>query len=129
MKVLLVLTFCSLTSCAGLQSTSSSSLVGEWRYADKIKSCHYVFNPNGTFEGDVVYRGRTLSRFTGRWSIDGNALLYTYTNDALGRIPAEATDRDKLLSVEREFFIIEAADGSQRKYVRTSPEKKRRTSA
>jgi hypothetical protein len=109
---------CLLASCASSQSSSPSRLVGEWRYADKIQGCHYVFNRNGTFHGDVVYHGKTISKFTGRWSVDGNTLLYAYISDALDRIPAGATDRDKLLSVHREFFIIEAADGSERKYLR-----------
>jgi hypothetical protein len=118
MKAVLALTLCLMASCAGLRSPSPSSLVGEWRYADKIHGCHYVFNRDGTFNGDVVYRAKLISRFAGRWSVDGYTLLYTYVSDALDRIPAGATDRDKLLSVQREFFIIEAADGSKRKYLR-----------
>ena len=129
MKALLVLTLCSLASCAGFQSISPSSLVGEWRYADKTKGCHYVFNRNGTFSGDVVYTGRIIMKFTGRWSVEGDTLLYTYINDALGRIPPGATDRDKLLSVHREFFVIKAADGSKRKYFRVPSEKKPEVSA
>jgi hypothetical protein len=129
MKALLALALCSLASCAGLPGISSTSLVGEWRYADKAKACHYLFNGNGTFSGDVVYRGKTISQFTGRWSIDGDTLLYTYTGDALERIAPGATDRDRLLSVQREFFVIQAADGSKRKYLRVLGEKKPRTSA
>jgi hypothetical protein len=45
-------------------------------------------------------------------------LLYTYVNDELGRIPAGATDRDKLLRVQSDSFLIEAADGSRRQYLR-----------
>ena len=118
MKAVIVLAVCLLSSCAGLPSRYPSSLVGEWRYADRIQGCHYVFDQNGTFHGDVVYHGKTISRFTGRWSVKDNTLLYTYVRDALGRIPAGAIDRDKLLSVENEFFVIEAADGHQRKYRR-----------
>jgi hypothetical protein len=118
MKTVLALTLCLMASCAGLRWNSPSSLVGEWRYADKIQSCHYVFNRDGTFKGEVVYHTKLISKFTGRWSVDGDTLLYTYIGDVLDRIPAGATDRDKLLSVHREFFIIEAADGSKRKYLR-----------
>jgi hypothetical protein len=118
MKILLALSFCLLASCAGLHSNSPSGLVGEWRYADSIQGCHYVFNRDGSFKGEVVYRGKLISKFTGRWSVAGGALLYTYVSDALHRIPAGATDRDKLLEVNRESFIIEAADGSKRKYLR-----------
>jgi hypothetical protein len=118
MKAVLALTLFLTASCVSLRSRSTSSLVGEWRYADKIQGCHYVFNRDGSFKGEVVYHARLISKFTGRWSVDGDTLLYTYVSDMLDRIPAGATDRDKLLSVHREFFIIEAADGSRRKYLR-----------
>ncbi|MEY2490682.1 MAG: hypothetical protein QOC70_2624 [Verrucomicrobiota bacterium] len=118
MKALLALTLFLLASCAGLQSRSPSSLVGEWRYADRTQGCHYVFNRHGGFSGDVVYHGKLISKFAGRWSVDGDILLYTYISDALDRIPAGATDRDKLLAVDKDFFVIEAADGSKRKYLR-----------
>ena len=118
MKTVLALTLCSLASCASWHSHSPSSLVGEWRYVDAIKGCHYLFNRNGTFAGDVVYEGKTISKFTGRWSVEGDTLLYRYISDALGKIPPGATDRDQLLSVHRDFFVIRAADGSKRKYLR-----------
>ena len=118
MKTAFALTLCLLASCAGWPSYAPSSLVGEWRYADEIKSCHYVFNQNGTFAGDVVYHGKTISKFTGRWSVEGDTLHYAYVSDALDKIPAGATDRDKLLSVHPQFFVIQAADGSKRKYLR-----------
>jgi hypothetical protein len=118
MKIVVALTLCLLASCAGFQTTSPNSLVGEWRYADKIQACHYVFGRDGTFHGDVVYRGKTISKFTGRWSVSRDTLLYTYISDTLNRIPAGATDRDRLLRVDKEFFVIEAADGSKRKYLR-----------
>ena len=38
----------------------------------------------------------------------------------MGRIPVGTKDRDKLLRIGRDYFVIEAADGSVRKYVRAS---------
>lgn len=96
MKAALALLCCLMASCAGLQSPAPNGLLGEWRYADKIQSCLYVFRHDGSFSGEVIYRKKFISKFTGRWSVDGNNLLYTYTGDLLDRIPAGATDRDKL---------------------------------
>ena len=118
MKTILALTFCLLSACASPPPGPGDGIVGEWRYADKIQSCHYVFSRDGSFNGDVIYRGKAISKFTGRWAISGDVLQYTYTADALGRIPAGATDKDKLLSVKKEFFVIQAADGSRRQYDR-----------
>lgn len=118
MKTVFALTLFLMASCAVVQPGRQSALTGEWRYADKIQSCHYVFNRDGTFHGEVTYRGKLISKFTGRWSVRGDTLLYNYISDALDRIPAGATDRDKLLAVQKDSFTIEAADGSKRTYAR-----------
>lgn len=119
MKTALVLISCLLTSCASLSSVGRKSLVGEWRYADDIQSCRYHFERDGRFTGEVRNRTKLVSKFSGTWAVQGDRLLYTYIGDELGRIPAGATDRDKLLSVEKGSFLIEAADGSRRRYLRT----------
>jgi hypothetical protein len=118
MRAILALAVFCLTSCAGLLSKSQNNLVGEWQYQGKNQSCRYVFKSDGTFKGQVIYHAKLISKFTGRWSVAGDSLNYTYIRDALGRIPAGAIDRDRLLSVRTEFFVIEAADGNQRKYLR-----------
>jgi hypothetical protein len=118
MKAVLALAVLWLTSCASAPSRPPSALVGEWHYEDKNQSCHYVFRRDGTFKGEVVYHAKLISKFVGRWSVAGDALHYTYLRDALGSIPAGAMDRDKLLSVQKAFFVIQAADGNRRKYLR-----------
>lgn len=118
MKIALILISCLLTSCASLPSDGSNSLLGEWRYADKIQSCRYHFKKDGRFTGEVRSRAKLVSKFAGTWDVQGDRLLYTYISDELGRIPAGATDRDKLLSVKKDSFLIEAADGSRRWYSR-----------
>jgi hypothetical protein len=118
MKHVLALALFLTVSCAAVRSTTQSKLAGEWRYTDKIQSCHYVFNGDGSFNGEVTYHGKLISKFTGRWSVQGHALLYHYTGDSLHRIPVGATDRDTLLLVQNNSFTIEAADGSKRTYSR-----------
>lgn len=118
MKTVLLTALFFVAACAQLPSGAGSSLVGEWRYADQIQSCHYSFKRDGSFTGEVAYQAKIVSRFSGRWSVRDDVLLYTYLSDVLGRIPVGATDRDKLLGVEKDSFLIEAADGSQRRYLR-----------
>jgi hypothetical protein len=118
MKVVLLLLTCLLASCASLPPQGRNSLVGEWRYADNLQSCRYHFKKDGHFTGEVRLRGKLASKFTGTWAVQGDLLLYNYISDELGRIPAGATDRDQLLTVERDSFLIEAADGSRRRYSR-----------
>ena len=118
MRPIVLLALCLLASCAGLQRNAADTLVGEWQYRDDIQAGRYVFNRDGTFKAEVVYHGQLISKATGLWAIEGSNLNYTYISDELDRIPAGATDRDKLLSVRPEFFLIEAADGKRRKYLR-----------
>ncbi len=118
MKAVSALTFCLMASCAALQPSTQSKLAGEWRYTDKIQSCHYVFKRDGNFNGEVIYHRKLISKFAGRWFVQNDTLLYYYTSDALDRIPAGAIDRDKLLMVQKDFFTIQAADGSKRRYSR-----------
>jgi hypothetical protein len=118
MKIALLLISCLLTACTNLPSEGRNSLVGEWRYADNIQSCRYHFKGDGRFTGEVRLRAKLVSKFTGTWAVQGDHLLYSYISDELRQIPAGATDRDKLLSVEKASFLIEAADGSRRRYSR-----------
>ncbi|MEY2537732.1 MAG: hypothetical protein QOG67_1472 [Verrucomicrobiota bacterium] len=118
MKAVLVLLSFLVASCASQQIRGRTSLVGDWRYADATQSCHYSFKKDGTFTGEVTYRTRVISKFSGNWAVNGDVLLYTYVSDVLGRIPAGATDRDKLLEVKKNSFLINAADGSRRRYLR-----------
>jgi hypothetical protein len=107
-----------IASCAGVERRNRISLVGDWRYADAIQSCQYSFKGDGSFTGDVKQRARMVSKFTGRWTVKGDALLYTYISDAFGRIPAGATDRDRLVEMKKDSFLIQAANGERRRYLR-----------
>ena len=118
MKFALVLISFVIAACSSLPSAKQDSLVGEWRYADNVQSCRYHFKKDGTFSGEVHLRTKLVSKFRGTWAVQDSFLLYRYLADELGKIPAGTTDRDKLLGVEKQAFLIEAADGSRRRYLR-----------
>lgn len=122
MKALLAfISLVSIAACAPLNGPAADrQLVGDWRYADRVQSCHYSFKSDGSFTGEVRMRSKLVSKFTGHWSVKGKTLFYRYVSDALGRIPAGATDQDELLEIKKEAFVIRAANGDQRRYVRKS---------
>lgn len=96
-------------------------MVGKWQTVDQrgIRA-DYEFLSDGTFSGSVRSDdGFILSQYTGKWQLRGGAILYQYTSDKKGRIPPGTKDRDKVLRIDRDYFVIEAADGSVRKYVRS----------
>lgn len=117
--VFALISLLSLAACATVDSSSPGRrLVGSWRYMDQIQSCQYSFRSDGSFTGEVKLRKKLISKFKGRWSVRGQTLLYSYVSDALGRIPAGTTDRDQLLQIGKDSFVIEAANGDRRRYVR-----------
>jgi outer membrane biogenesis lipoprotein LolB len=122
MKALLALiSLLFLAACTSLTATGpAQQLVGDWRYSDRIQSCTYSFQRDGSFTGEVRMRSRLVSQFSGRWSVKGQILFYRYLSDALGRIPAGTTDQDQLLEVTEGSFVIRAANGDQRRYQRKS---------
>ena len=118
MKGFISLAFLLLISCVSIERSTSRRLTGEWLYADKTQSCRYIFQRDGTFNGEVLVQAKLISKFAGRWSVEGHTLSYRYEKDLLGRIPPGALDHDNLLAVGQDSFTIEAADGSQREYRR-----------
>ena len=117
--VLVLISLFLVAACTNLESLSPArQLVGDWRYVDQIQSCQYSFKGDGSFTGAVKQREKLVSKFTGRWSIAGRTLHYRYVSDTLGSIPAGATDEDQLLEVKRNFFVIQAANGERRRYLR-----------
>lgn len=104
--------------CASLERRTAGAFIGNWLYADEVQSCRYSFKPDGSFSGDVKYQGKTISSFTGQWHVNQEGLFYTYLSDVFARIPPGARDRDRVLEVRRDSFMIEAANGERRRYRR-----------
>ena len=117
-SVLAVLLLLVIASCASVERRTGLELVGHWRYVDPNQSCDYSFKGDGSFTGIVKQQKKIVSKFTGRWRVKDGALLYTYLSDEFDRIPAGATDRDQLVEVTKDSFLIQAANGERRRYRR-----------
>ena len=109
------------TSCASTSKRPDAKLVGHWRAANQSQTAEYSFSADGTFTGSVKSGATTISKFTGKWALVNGAINYEYTADALGSIPAGTKDRDRLIEVTAGYYVIEAKDGSRRRYVRVAP--------
>ena len=121
MKAILALfPLLALSSCAIIDRQTKSQLVGDWRYSDQNQSCHYSFRSDASFSSEVTRRKKLILKFTGRWKIEGSALNYVYLTEAFGRIPRGTTDRDQLLEVKKDSFLIQAANGDRRRDVRVN---------
>ena len=118
LKAVLALTALLLASCATVGNTRETRLVGKWRTTNPRATVDYTFGKDGTFSGRVTSAGAIVANFTGKWSLTADEILYEYISDTAGTIAPGTRDRDKLLTLARDHFVIEARDGSRRKYVR-----------
>lgn len=107
-----------IASCATVAPRPEEKLIGRWQTTSGAQTAEYVFASDGMFRGFVAVRGVVVSQFTGRWAVEGSTIAYDYTADRYGAIPAGTKDRDRILAITQDYFLIEAADGSRRKYVR-----------
>ena len=107
-----------LTCAAAIASPTKDQLIGHWGYGDEKLGSEHTFRADGTFTGTVIKDGNVAWRYAGKWSLVGDILNYEYTESSLERIPVGTTDRDKLIEITKDYYIIEARDGSRRKYSR-----------
>ncbi len=108
-------------ACASTSSRPEAKLVGHWRAVNQSQTAEYTFAADGTFTGSVKSGSTTISKFTGKWALANGAISYEYTFDALGGIPAGTKDQDRLIEVTPGYYVIEAKDGSRRRYARVAP--------
>lgn len=103
---------------AGAAPRLNQMLVGRWRYADKNYSCTYSLNADGRFDGEVSEKSKLMGRFAGRWWISGDTIHYKYTSSSLKGVPVGTIDKDKVVGIKPDHFVIVAFDGSRREYER-----------
>ncbi len=114
MRWVFVAAACLFVSC----TSTRERLIGDWQNTTGVRSGHYSFRADGSFAGDVAERGKLVSKFTGRWELERKTLHYEYEHDALGAIPQGTRDRDKLIEINADHYVIQAADGTMRRYDR-----------
>ncbi len=120
LRLSLALALFAFASCATSGRIEGNKFAGKWRSSLGPQTAEYLFQSDGTFTGQVRSDGKLVADFAGRWSIQNKTLLYKYTGDRLGQIAPGTLDRDRLLAIEKDHYLIQAADGSRRKYVRVA---------
>ena len=97
-------------------------LLGQWRYEDEQQHVvvSYVFRPDGTFTSEMRQNGEQVRKLEGLWTLEGELLVYTYTNDSLGQGDG-LKERDRLIRIDDSSYTIESGDKAQRTYFRVKP--------
>jgi len=106
-----------MVAVAASAQLKPAQLVGHWRTAGPHLGCDITYAADGTFSGRIELDGAVISTFAGKWSLNGDKLDYTYTKSSPQNAPL-GKDRDRLIEATKNYFVIEASDGSRRKYSR-----------
>jgi hypothetical protein len=102
------------------QSSDKEKLIGTWRYEDATHhlAVSYIFRPDGRFTSELWQNGERARKLEGLWAIDGEMLLYIYTNDSRGQAQTDLRERDRLIRIDESSYTIEAGDQARRTYWR-----------
>jgi hypothetical protein len=107
-----------LTCAAAMANPTKDPLIGHWRTGDQKLGDEHTFRVDGTFAGHVTEDGKVAWQYSGKWSLVGNILNFEYTKSSLERIPVGTTDREKLIEITKDYYVIEERDGNRDKYSR-----------
>jgi hypothetical protein len=113
--LLLVWVLLPWSACADVVSTQ---LLGHWRYTDANRSGDYEFHDDGTYTANIAQDGKIVWEGAGKWSLDGNSLTCDLMRSSPERIPIGTKDTDKIVEINKDYYLIEARDGSKHKYTR-----------
>ena len=115
-KTLLLLLCCVAASC--FAGPTKEQLIGHWRYIGEHQTCDYTFLNDGTFTGNLVEDGKIVLQYSGKWSLDGDKLLYEFIKCSPEVIATGTTDQDRITDVTPEYYIVETRYYSRRQYSR-----------
>jgi hypothetical protein len=120
MRTLLIIAALSLPFSILADDPHSDQLLGHWRYtnvsANRVDDI--TFAADGTYTGRILQDGKLFWEFAGKWSLRGNTLSYEYTRSSLRRLPVGLKDRDRLLEVTKDYYVIQTLDDSKRRWLR-----------
>src|SRR5438552_12836498 len=102
------------TRSVKIQDFTSNQLVGCWRGREGAYTCDWVLQRDGTFTADVSQRGVAISRSIGTWTIEGGELVSVCTKDEFDLIGPGHIERDMLLEVSADYFILGTRQGIRR---------------
>jgi len=92
--------------------------VGHWLYKSADAIATLAIEADGTWSGTLTLPGQPEDRFEGRWTTDGEFIYWFYTKSSTPKIKPGAQDKDKIVEVGKDYFVLHTQHDHQPKYVR-----------
>lgn len=113
--------FVAMVFSSGAEEFKADDLIGTWRYEDVTRIAEGTFKKNGTYTSKIIKAGVVTLEIDGKWSLEDGMILYEITKSSEPRIPAGIRDRDRILKLTEDTYIIQAVNGARREYKRVPP--------
>jgi hypothetical protein len=93
-------------------------LVGHWAHKGPEIASVLIISENGTWSGTVSLAGQPDAQFEGKWLTDKHYVYWLYTKSSSVTVKVGARDKDKLVEITKDFFVLDTRDNRRVKYVR-----------
>jgi hypothetical protein len=97
----------------------NSRLVGRWIHDGPDSVATLALAADGTWSGTVTLRGQPEAQFEGKWLTDKDYIYWLYTKSSTPKVKPGARDKDKLMEIGDDYFVLHTRDNREPKYVRT----------
>lgn len=105
----------------------ASSLIGSWKHvnSEKEKTIQLNFYTNGKYDGHLKQKKTIAIDFSGTWKIKDSTLYYVYEKSSSNSASKGDTDKDIIIDITNDFFIIQTINGEIKKYNRINSTNKK----
>jgi hypothetical protein len=101
-----------------VDKVTREQLIGHWIFSDEKVSSEYTFKADGTFTGNIAQDGTVVWEMAGKWSLDGSIINYEITKSSEDQVGTGARDQDRITGIAKDYYMVDAGNGGQRKFVR-----------
>jgi hypothetical protein len=108
------------TETAPPPTPRAGELIGHWRRLDPPKEllAEITFAPDGTFSARATTHERLFAKARGKWTLQNNTLYYEYTSSSTWRVRIGTKDRDRILDITKDYFVVQNIDGERHRWNR-----------
>jgi hypothetical protein len=93
-------------------------LVGHWTYKGPEASSILIISKDGTWSGTVTLPDQPEAQFEGKWLTDEEHIYWLYTKSSSPKVKPGGRDKDKLVEITEDFFVVDTRSNRRVKYIR-----------
>jgi len=93
-------------------------LVGHWTYNGPDGVATLIIAADGRWSGTFTPPGQTEAQFEGKWITYNDHIHWLYTKSSTPKVKPGARDKDRLVEIGEDFFVLHTRTNREPRYVR-----------